>query len=299
MPVCTEERSLHERAGEHGSDVRRGLEDCHMLTHWKEVHEGGKEGEGPEFKFKMVKGCKTALERQVREAIRIERRGTVLNKRGEFSRSKLTRVRVDDAWEKSVWEENWEIREEKIVDEESVRDSNVKRGGQGGREGAKKRKVESAEGVVWGEQVSQEELERRRFLEERTGAKQGTKQARLKFISGKEWVMREILKEVADLAVEVATSLPLRLELGEWEEGENQDTRKEEVLKTVPRVRRSRKEELELMRILEELDRRDYQKKKRMSQKKEKAGLGEINRRTVKPKLPATQETSPALLAFL
>ena len=106
-----------------------------------------------------------------------------------------------------MWEENWESREEKIGDEESVRDFNVKRGGQGGREGAKKRKVESAEGVVWGEQVSQEELERRRFLEERTGAKQGTKQARIKFLSGKEWLMREILKEVANLAVDVAYTL--------------------------------------------------------------------------------------------
>ena len=43
----------------------------------------------------MVKRCKTALERQVREAVRIELKGNVLNKKGIFNRCKLTRMVID------------------------------------------------------------------------------------------------------------------------------------------------------------------------------------------------------------
>ena len=48
-----------------------------------------------QFRFRVVKRCKTALERQVREAVRIERRGNVQNKKGMFNRCKLTRMVVD------------------------------------------------------------------------------------------------------------------------------------------------------------------------------------------------------------
>ena len=64
----------------------------------------------PNFKFTVVKGARTALECQVREAVRIQARGSVLNKRGEYNRSHLTRMVVDVAWEREKWEEALEVR---------------------------------------------------------------------------------------------------------------------------------------------------------------------------------------------
>ena len=55
----------------------------------------------------MVKKCKSALERQVREAIRIHLRGNVLNKKGHYNRCKLTRLVVDRDWDEKVWKEAW------------------------------------------------------------------------------------------------------------------------------------------------------------------------------------------------
>ena len=57
----------------------------------------------PEFKMKVVKYFKSALDRQVAEAIRIKMRGNVLNRRGEFNRCSLTRLGVDYKWEDERW----------------------------------------------------------------------------------------------------------------------------------------------------------------------------------------------------
>ena len=52
--------SLHERA-----DADKEVDECHMMEH-EHAHRG--EDGSPAFRFKVVKGCRTALERQVREA---------------------------------------------------------------------------------------------------------------------------------------------------------------------------------------------------------------------------------------
>jgi hypothetical protein len=103
-------RSLHERAGEHWRDADMRKEESHMIEHEEGVHRGE---DGPEFRFKVIKKCKTSLERQVREAVRIQLRGNVLNKKGTYNRCKLTRMVVDEEWDKKVWEEAWEPRPEK------------------------------------------------------------------------------------------------------------------------------------------------------------------------------------------
>ena len=71
-------RSLNERAGEHWEDARSMKDDCHMMENQLAANRVGGE---PKFKFKVVKTCRTALERQVREAVRIYLRRAVLNKR--------------------------------------------------------------------------------------------------------------------------------------------------------------------------------------------------------------------------
>jgi hypothetical protein len=101
-------RSLYERAREHWADADKRVEECHMMEH-QNASDRGEEG-APTFKFKLVKGCRTAPERQVRKAVRIQQRGQVLNKRGEFNRCKLTRMDVDVEWEKKCWEQAWSKR---------------------------------------------------------------------------------------------------------------------------------------------------------------------------------------------
>ena len=64
-------RSIEERAQEHWGAARRKDEKSHMHKHQQMEHKG----EPPKFVFKMVSSHKTALSRQVKEAVRIRRRG--------------------------------------------------------------------------------------------------------------------------------------------------------------------------------------------------------------------------------
>ena len=91
-----------------------------MLEHQAVAH---REEQLPSFRFRVVKKCKTALERQVREAVRVEMRGNILNKKGMFNRCKLTRMVIDPEWEKEKWEESWEPGQGIEVDEETLKAS--------------------------------------------------------------------------------------------------------------------------------------------------------------------------------
>ena len=82
-------RSLHERAGEHWRDAETGKEESHMVEHQAAAHGGER---NPEFNFSVVKQCKSSLERLVREAVRIDMRGNVLNRKGMYNRCKLTKL---------------------------------------------------------------------------------------------------------------------------------------------------------------------------------------------------------------
>ena len=65
-------RSLKERAKEHWTGYLRKSEDNHMRKH-QELHHDGHHP--PKFIMRMVTQTRSALERQVEEAIRIRRRG--------------------------------------------------------------------------------------------------------------------------------------------------------------------------------------------------------------------------------
>jgi hypothetical protein len=75
----------------------------------------------PAFKFRVVKKCKSSLERQDHEAVRIQMRGNVLNKKGLYNRGKLTRLVVDEEWELKVGQESWQPRGVNTDDEEYKR----------------------------------------------------------------------------------------------------------------------------------------------------------------------------------
>ena len=59
-------RSLFERTSEHWQAADSLKEESHMVQHIEESHKG--EGK-PDFKFKIVKTFKTALDRQIAEAV--------------------------------------------------------------------------------------------------------------------------------------------------------------------------------------------------------------------------------------
>ena len=88
-------RSIQERAQEHWGDARRGDPKSHMVRHQGLVHPG----EPPAFHFKMISSHRSALSRQVREAVRIRRRGgatQILNSKCEFNRCHIPRLVVEE-----------------------------------------------------------------------------------------------------------------------------------------------------------------------------------------------------------
>ena len=85
-------RSIFERSGEHWRSYSKRNPDSHIWKHHL-IHHGG-EGE-PEMMFKIVGNYRTALTRQITEAIRIRKRGTsVLNSKGEYDRCRIHRLTI-------------------------------------------------------------------------------------------------------------------------------------------------------------------------------------------------------------
>ena len=105
-------RSIEERAQEHWGAARRREEKSHMNKHQIMEHNG----EQPEFIFKLISSHKTALSRQIKEAVRIRRRGgasQILNSRSEFNRCHIPRLVVE--------EEDEDSREQRLKLEEQTR----------------------------------------------------------------------------------------------------------------------------------------------------------------------------------
>ena len=265
-------RSVSERAGEHWEDAMGGKEESHMLEHMAAAH---REETIPEFRFRVVKRCKSALERQVREAVRIEMRGNILNKKGMFNRCKLTRLVVDTEWDNKVWEESWEPRTEPEMDEDSLRESQkAKRGS--GEGAAKKRIMRESHGVVWGEEMLPEDGSRNDFLREGLTRPEGTTvQTRVKVYTGVEWMVRELIKECAHIAVEIAS---LTEGVATWEEWGAEQTE----TGVAPVRKRSDREEKFLWSMLVCLDKEaakeqrkaDMKKLRKVNQARKRMGAG-------------------------
>ena len=88
-------RSLYERSREHWDLFEKGSTDSHIWKHHWLHHQGAGR---PKMIFKVVKYYRTALSRQVGEAIQIRARGgegEILNSKGEFNRCSITRLILD------------------------------------------------------------------------------------------------------------------------------------------------------------------------------------------------------------
>ena len=106
-------RSLAERTREHWASYRGRKEDSHILKHQQIAHNDS----SPNFIMRMVGTYKTALGRQVGEAVRIRRRGGatgILNSKTEYSRCHIPRLQVEK-------EEETQKREQEIIREEERR----------------------------------------------------------------------------------------------------------------------------------------------------------------------------------
>ena len=249
-------RSISDRAGEHWEGALGGKEENHMLEHLAASHSDQRV---PSFRFRVVKKCKTALERQVREAVRIEMRGNVLNKKGMFNRCKLTRMVIDTEWDKKVWEEAWVETPEEEQDLECLKKSSKGRPASEGSRPAKKLKKDDG-GCVWGEQASKEDKSREEFLRGTEMPSAKPRQSEIKVITGVEWLSREIVRECSHRAVEYAELLKGADAWEEWQEAAS----------TEQECTRPSKEERYLWAILNELDKEEYKSEQRVQAKKQR-----------------------------
>ena len=89
-------RSIYERSREHWADWRGKKGSSHIMKHQEQAQSLEVE---PRFIMRVVRSYRTALSRQIGEAVRIRRRGGeggILNSKAEYSRCRITRLVLDD-----------------------------------------------------------------------------------------------------------------------------------------------------------------------------------------------------------
>ena len=188
-------------------------EESHMVQHSMESHSGES---NHAFKFRVVKSFRSALDRQIAEAIRIEMRGSILNRRGEYNRCSLTRLGVDREWEDERWKKLWE-RVEMAVDDSKLcllEQQDSQQPGEAKINVSKRLKLETGD-KVWGEQVDHCQVQRGRFLMCGTADEAKPKQSTLQVLTGLEWIAYTLVKEIAWGAVNTAFCME---EVATWEE---------------------------------------------------------------------------------
>ena len=84
-------RSLFERAAEHLRDAKNHCHTSHIIKHWAIHHP--EESKQPAFKFRVLRTHKSALNRQIHEAVRISTHGK-LNSKAEFRQNQVKRLAV-------------------------------------------------------------------------------------------------------------------------------------------------------------------------------------------------------------
>ena len=105
-------RTIFERSKEHWEAWRSRKEDSHILKHQMADHGGSN---SPKFTMRVVRSYRSALSRQVGEAVRIRRRGgegSILNSKSEFNRCRIPRLVLEEIDEEQAdAQEDRELRE--------------------------------------------------------------------------------------------------------------------------------------------------------------------------------------------
>ena len=113
-------RSIFERSREHWGALRSKSDKSHMWKHQEEYHGG----EAAKFYMRVVGFYKTALSRQIGEAVRIDRRGgagNILNSKSEYDRCRIPRLVLEEQdMEKLIEEEEQEITANCMIVEEQT-----------------------------------------------------------------------------------------------------------------------------------------------------------------------------------
>ena len=93
-------RSGSERWGDHMRDAGNKASDSHIYKHWQNEHAGRE----TEFQFQIIKFFSSPLDRQVSEAVRIERTGAqkILNSKAGYNRARLPRIVAEDTKEEET-----------------------------------------------------------------------------------------------------------------------------------------------------------------------------------------------------
>ena len=110
-------RSIYERSREHWEGVKKGSNKNHMVKHQLLEHAGEPD---PNFHMKVRGFFKTALARQIAEAVYIRRRGgegAILNSKAEFTRCYIPRLQLEEQDKLEQME-----REEKEQEENTARE---------------------------------------------------------------------------------------------------------------------------------------------------------------------------------
>ena len=173
-------RTIQERGLEHWGAALRGDKKSHMAKHQAMEHAG----EPPAFHMRVVSYHRTALNRQVKEAVRIRRRGgasSILNSRAEYNRCHIPRLVLEEEDEQTTKEReqlellemeqlikeleqediSWEERRKKAMEQvvkKRRRDGNsMEPGNKDGEEQMGRKKIKrlkfSPLGEDWGEQL--------------------------------------------------------------------------------------------------------------------------------------------------
>ena len=115
-------RTIFERSREHWNDWRSRSDKSHILKHQDDAHEGNQE---PRFMMRTVRFYRSALSRQVGEAVRIMLRGgagSILNSKSEFDRCKIPRLILEEQDEEEIRKaENQELERDREALEEQAR----------------------------------------------------------------------------------------------------------------------------------------------------------------------------------
>ena len=101
-------RTIYERSKEHWGDWGSRSDKSHILRHQNQEHGGD---EAPKFVMRMVKSYRTALSRQIGEAVRIMERGgagSILNSKSEFDRCRIPRLVMEEEDEEQIEKEQEE-----------------------------------------------------------------------------------------------------------------------------------------------------------------------------------------------
>ena len=219
-------RSLHERSREHWDSYRNGSKDSHILKHHLLHHNG--EGE-PEMVFKVVGKYRSALSRQVGEAVKIRRRGgegSLLNSKGEFNRCKITRLTLEEQPKKSVQEDQSVENEDQLLEGEQYGEQIIL----GRREQADKRSLSNIgkyqgapKGAKRTNSIGEEpkkSKKKRKFelVGSRWGLEEGSIGAKLDVLVGTESQKEKVIaKEVGDMNSEGGARAPLNFKKNEFE----------------------------------------------------------------------------------